>query len=213
MGSRNCRISDIENVFRHRAPGTIGKHRRFSVLVPLVEKDGEPNLLFEMRSSQLDNQPGEVCFPGGRMEAGETPEECAVRETVEELGVGYEDIRVISQLDTLHTYTNSTLYSFLGEIKYDRILEDKLNKQEVEYVFLVPLSKFIDNDPFIYKVDIHPGIGEDFPYHLVSSTRGYNWKKGDYEYPIYTFGKEKIWGLTGRIIHNMLQVLEGECNI
>jgi len=212
MNGNNYKISDIEKVFLGKAPGIIGRHRLFSVLVPLVEIDGKPNLLFELRSSELENQPGEVCFPGGGIEKNETAEECAIRETVEELGVRYEDIRIISQLDCLHTYSNSTLYAFLGEISYDRLLNAEINRKEVESIFFVPVEDFFANEPFIYKVVIKPEIGEDFPYHMVNSSKGYNWKKGDYEFPIYMFGEgeEKIWGLTARITHNLIEVLRKE---
>ena len=54
--------------------------RRSAVLVPLLYRGGEPELLFEQRSFLLEHQPGEVCFPGGRVEENETPEEAAVRE-------------------------------------------------------------------------------------------------------------------------------------
>jgi len=204
------RIEDIEKTFHDRKPGTIGKHRLFSVLVPLVEKDGELNLLFELRSSDLENQPGEVCFPGGRMEQGETAEECAIRETIEELGIEDRHIRIISQLDSLHTYSNSTLYSFLAEIKYDGLLDAKINTGEVESIFYVPVSEFEKNEPLIYEVVIRPDIGEDFPYHMVCASNGYNWKTGNYEFPIYGFGEKVIWGLTARIVHNMLKVLSGK---
>ena len=57
-----------------RAPGLMDSRRTYAVLVPLVERDGALHLLYEVRARMLRRQPGEVCFPGGRMEAGETPE-------------------------------------------------------------------------------------------------------------------------------------------
>ena len=52
-----------------------------------------PHLLFEVRADTLDRQPGEVCFPGGHMESGETPAACALRETEEELSIPSAAIR------------------------------------------------------------------------------------------------------------------------
>ena len=60
---------------------------QYSVLVPLVEREGGLSLLYEVRAGSLRRQPGEVCFPGGRLEGAESPEECALRETWEELGI------------------------------------------------------------------------------------------------------------------------------
>ncbi|MCL1983291.1 MAG: CoA pyrophosphatase [Clostridiales bacterium] len=202
-------IGDIEKKLSGRAPGVIGKHSCYSVLVPLVEKDGELNLLFEVRSYGMKRQPGEVCFPGGKIEAGETEEQCAVRETIEELGVGRDAIRVIAQLDRVHTYSNSTLYSFLGTIEYDGLLHEKINRKEVESVFYLPLSELLENDPFVYKMEVLPDVGEDFPYEMINFSEGYNWKKGITEVPIYKLEGKIIWGLTARISHNLVKILKG----
>ena len=71
----------------------------YAVLIPFVTTEEGKALLLEVRS-QLVKQPGEICFPGGRVEAGETPAETAVRETCEELGLKPEDIEVISEPET-----------------------------------------------------------------------------------------------------------------
>ena len=73
---------------------------KYAILIPWVEIDSVNALLLEVRS-QLVKQPGEVCFPGGRSECGETVTETAVRETCEELGLRPEDIEVISERDSL----------------------------------------------------------------------------------------------------------------
>ena len=200
-------MADVERIFSGRTPGILGSRRDYSVLVPLVRKDGELHLLFEVRSSNLKRQPGEVCFPGGRVEEHETTEECAVRETAEELGIEENDIKVIAELDALHVYTNFSMYSFLGEIDYDKVMSAKINHKEVASIFCVPLAEFISNEPYIYKMEIAPDIGDDFPYHMINSSNGYNWGKGVSEVPIYRFQGETIWGLTARICHNLANIL------
>ena len=77
-------ISELEGRFLDRVPGIMGVRTHYAVLVPVVEWNGKLHLLFEVRSDALRRQPGEVCFPGGRMEEGETPTQCALRETCEE---------------------------------------------------------------------------------------------------------------------------------
>jgi 8-oxo-dGTP pyrophosphatase MutT (NUDIX family) len=204
----DLKMKDIKKIFSERVPGIIGHYSYYSVLVPLVEKDGELNLLFEVRSSDLKRQPGEVCFPGGKIEKGETAEACAVREAAEELGIGQNDVKIIAQLDSLHTYSNFTLYSFLGEIEYEPLQRAEMNRKEVESIFYVPLSAFLLNEPFIYKMEIVPDIREDFPYEMVNFSNGYNWRKGVSEVPIYQFGGETIWGLTALICHNLAKNLK-----
>ena len=70
-------MRDLEHLRRRYAdhvPGLLGARHSYAVLCPLVERPDGLHLLFEVRSAALHRQPGEVCFPGGRMEAGETPE-------------------------------------------------------------------------------------------------------------------------------------------
>ena len=70
----------------------------YAVLIPLVETESGNALLLEVRSEKV-RQPGEICFPGGRSECGETVVETAVRETCEELGIEPSEIEVISELE------------------------------------------------------------------------------------------------------------------
>ena len=207
MKSAGLKIGDIEKAFAGRPHGVIGDYSYYSVLVPIVDVAGELNLVFEVRASGLKRQPGEICFPGGMLESGETGEECAVRETVEELGIGRSDVRVIAQLDSIHAYSNFTLYSYLGEISHEKLLGAKISRKEVESFFCVPLSEFVENEPFVYKSEIIPDIGDDFPYGMIDSSDGYDWGKGIHEVPIYRLGGRVIWGLTARITHNLAKIL------
>lgn len=61
----------------------------------MVEVNGEDALLFEVRSKRLEMQPGEICFPGGRIESGETPETAALRELWEELRVPSRQVTLL----------------------------------------------------------------------------------------------------------------------
>ena len=74
--------------------------RRNAVLIPLVEKEGELHILFEVRQAGI-RQGGEICFPGGMIEEGETAEEAAVRETAEELLIPAEKIEVIAPMHVM----------------------------------------------------------------------------------------------------------------
>ena len=203
-------IGTIEEIFENRTPGALGTHRFFSVLVPLVQKDGELNLLYEVRAEHMKRQPGEVCFPGGQVEKDESFEACSVRETVEELGIQPEDIHIIRQLDTLYTYSNFTMFSFLGTIEEESLLRMRCNPEEVRETFLVPLRFLMEQEPLVYKMKVEPVIGEDFPYEKIRFPRGYNWRKGTSEVPIYEFENRVIWGITGRITRNFIEILKSQ---
>lgn len=203
-------LKDFEDTFRNREPKSMGSYQYYSVLVPLVEKDGELHILYEVRAENLKRQPGEVCFPGGRIENGESAEECAVRETSEELNIRPEDIRIIAQMDFLHTYSNFTLYSLLGVIDYNVVSKITVNPDEVKEIFLVPVSFLAENEPEIYCFDVLPNIGPDFPYEKINLPNGYNWRKGKSTVPIYRYGDRVIWGLTARITNHLMDLVTGE---
>lgn len=207
---KKIKIKDFEKLFKNREPKSIGSYQYYSVLVPLVEKDKELHLLYEVRSENLKRQPGEVCFPGGRIEDGETAEECAVRETMEELNLKSEDIRIISQMDYLHTYSNFTLYSFLGVIDYEAVSRISVSQDEVKEIFLVPLSFLAENEPEVYHFDVLPNVGPDFPYDHINLKDGYNWRKGRSTVPIYRYDGRAIWGMTARITKHLIDLISGK---
>lgn len=203
-------LEEIENIFTNRDVGGVGEYRFFSVLVPLVEKDGQLHVLFEVRSIDLVRQPGEVCFPGGKVEKGESPRRCAIRETKEELGIEEENIRIICQLNSLHNYSNFTMYSFLGVIDYNVLKNSKIYEGEVKEKFLVPLSFFMETEPYIHKITVTPLGLDDFPYEMLRLTPDYYWRKGKIELPIYQYKGYDIWGLTGRIIRDFVKIIQGK---
>lgn len=200
-------IDAIEKIFRRRRATAVGDHNFFAVLVPLVKRGDGWELLYEVRGKRLERQPGEICFPGGAMEEGETPLQCATRETCEELGVEREAIRVISKLDTLHTVSNFTIYCYLGELDTGGM---DINTDEVEYVFSVPLEFFIANPPELHYMDMMPRVDEGFPYEKIDFQDGYRFRKGKASIPIYQFEDKVIWGITAKITYNFVQVLEGK---
>lgn len=201
-------IDDVKAAFEKRKPGALGKHGYFSVLVPLVEKEGELSLLYEVRAEHMKRQPGEICFPGGKVEEGEDFQQCAVRETVEELGIEEGDIQIISQMDVLYTYSNFTMFPFLGTIEKEALARVCCNPDEVKEIFLVPLKQLMETEPLVYQTKVVPVIGEDFPYEKIKFPQGYKWREGVSEVPIYEVRDRVIWGLTGRITRNLVDVLK-----
>jgi len=205
MGEYNLR--DIEKRFLGRTPKPLGPYHFYSVLVPLVLCGEELYLLFEVRSEDLKVQPGQICFPGGKMETGETPEECAIRETCEELNVHSDSIRVIAPLDYLHTYSNYTMYPFLGVLEIDDLGEIRPNEDEVKEVFYVPLSWFLENEPVTFEVEVLPRVPDDFPYEKINSTKDYKWRNGVTTIPVYRYEERSIWGLTALIARDLAENL------
>lgn len=77
----------LKEIFQDRKPGILGrdKYSNYAVLLPIIEQHNEPHILFEVRAYELRRQPGEICFPGGRVDQSDaTEKETAIRETIEE---------------------------------------------------------------------------------------------------------------------------------
>lgn len=202
------KISDFEKVFKDYEASPLGYYRYYSVLVPLVEHKSELHILYEVRAETLRTQPGQVSFPGGRIEEGETPEECAVREACEELCLQPSDIRIISPLDYLHTYSNFTMYPFLGVIDYDACISVTASRDEVKEVFFVPLSYLMNTEPLVYNSDVYPKIPDNFPYEKINTDNGYNWRKGTTSIPIYQYKGYAIWGMTALITQDLIRKMK-----
>ena len=201
-------IERIKNIYAGRKSQPIGKHNFFSVLVPFVVKDGELNFLLEVRSKTMESQPGEICFPGGHMEKNETPEEAALRETEEETGIPAGNVELIGPGDTLNGYANYTLYTTMGIISYEDYKNAVISEEEVDELFLIPVNDFQKEVLTVYTEEIRPFIEKNFPYEKVGITEDYPWRIGSWEIPVYDTGGRIIWGITARIIMQIIKVLE-----
>ncbi len=183
-----------------QAPGS-----EFAVLVPLVERPDGLHLLYEVRSGALHHQPGEVCFPGGRLEGSETPLACAVRETREELGVTDEQIDIVGPLDFTLRGT-SVVYPFLARLQAADLQGLPVNLDEVAQVFTVPLAWLRENPPEIYRHVYRPHP-DDFPYADVGVPDTYPWAKLVLEVPIYHGLPYPLWGMTARITKHLIDLI------
>lgn len=211
MNSRNLLKSEVlEKIFRERPVGAEEGFKFFSVLVPVVKKRDGLYLMYEVRARNMKRQPGEICFPGGEMERGETAMECALRETYEETGIEQCKVKVINQLDTIYTYSNFLMYCFLGIIEEEALETLSPNNAEVDEIFLVSLDKLVDTDPEVYRMTVAPEIPKDFPYDKVTGGKKYNWRKGSAIVPVYDIDDRIIWGLTARVTRKFIEIIRGE---
>src|SRR5215213_7559616 len=88
-----------------------------AVLVPLVWQEDEWHLLFTHRTDKVESHKGQVSFPGGACDEGETtPEQTALREVDEEIGIAPSDVRVLGRLTTLITITYFRVTPVVGVI-------------------------------------------------------------------------------------------------
>ena len=175
-----------------------------------MEEAGRTEVLYEVRAERLSRQPGEICFPGGLIEKGETPLECALRETEEEIGVKADSIRIISKLDSVFSAGGSQIHCFLGVIEQGDI---DFSRDEVAEVFTVDLEELAGKKPEIYESRMRQEPDPEFPYDKVTGGNMYPWRDGKAPVPVYDVedsrGRRRIiWGLTGRMTKQFLEVLK-----
>lgn len=173
-----------------------------AVLLPLIETESGLHVLFEVRPGHLRRQPGEICFPGGKVEKNEllNPQEAAVRETAEELGIRKNQVELLGPLNCFFGPPATIIYPYVGLIRdIDNIKPDPA---EVEEVFLAPLEHFIKNPPVESSAEVATRYAPDFPFNRVPASYKKDWyKKWTFPVYFYEYGERFIWGITARILY------------
>lgn len=158
-----------------------------AVLLPVIMR-AEPTILFTQRTAHLAKHSGQVSFPGGRSDAGDrSPAETALRETLEETGIGPAFIRVAGYLPRYRTGTGFDIAPVVGVLSADFTLAP--NPDEVAEAFEAPLAYFLD------------------PANRRLETRVW----GGRERSFYVFSPEgrAIWGATAAILVDFAARLTG----
>ena len=197
----------LSRLLEGRTPGLMDATGRYAVLVPLVKREDGWYLLYEVRARSMRRQPGEVCFPGGRMEGAESPEACALRETEEELSIPPSAVRILGRLDFIAHRANFIMYPILALVDAQAVEHMTLNPGEVDETFLVPVRHLLETEPLEYSYQLIPQPGEGFPYELIGIPRDYRWQLGGENVPVYPWEGHAIWGLTGRITRHLAALL------
>jgi 8-oxo-dGTP pyrophosphatase MutT (NUDIX family) len=169
--------------------------RQAAVLVPLFDEGDTAWVVLTRRSQHLRAHKGEVSFPGGRQDEGETLVEAALREAREEIALATDDIEIVGELDHLATVSsNSSIVPFVGVLPA-RPTGLVPNPVEVEEVLVVSLEELARDD--VFRTELWrwnpgaPGLDDERPIHF---------------FELYG---DTIWGATGRMLVNLLCVTFG----
>lgn len=180
-------------------------YRNSAVLVPLIKKNDEWNILFEVRSAHLKWQPGEICFPGGHIEAEDkTPDITAVRETCEELGLHRDEIQILGSLNYIVSQIGVILQPYVGVVSSHEAIRP--NTAEVAETFIVPISFFLATKPLAAEMEVATRPLPGFPYELVPQYTAEWTKRGTYPVYFYKYQQYIIWGITARVLHRFLKL-------
>ncbi|TFL19394.1 NUDIX hydrolase [Jannaschia formosa] len=159
--------------------------RDAAVLVAFQQAPDGLRLLLTKRSSRLRHHPGQIAFPGGKMDAGETPEQAALREAAEEVGLPGAD--VLGRLPSHETVTGFTVTPVLALIEPFAPVPEP---GEVEEVFSVPAAHVLD--PARFAVEERRWRGQWRRYYAVP------------------YGPYYIWGATARILRGLADRIGAE---
>lgn len=203
-------INKVYNIMKDREVGPLDVVHKFSVLIPLIKIGDEIHVIFEKRSNTLKDQPGEISFPGGKIEENETPKEAAIRETMEELNLDSKNIKLIAETDYLISKDLFAINCFVGSIEDVEFKDIVPNEGEVDYLFTVPLDFFLEVDPIMYCLNLYVEHNKSFPYELIPNGENYDWKKAPYSVYFYTYEDHIIWGFTAKMAYNFIKILRGE---
>ncbi|MCC8030051.1 MAG: CoA pyrophosphatase [Lachnospiraceae bacterium] len=198
-------LKDLE-ILRQHKPALIGMDqcRKAAVCIPLIETAAGYDLLFEVRSASIDSQPGDICFPGGMAEDGESMQETALRELGEELLISPPQVELIGLMDVLG---GSRLYVYPYAVLL-REYRSTFNADEAESVFRVPLSFFLEQEPEIYHTTMKVVPEEGFPYDRIYGGRDYAWRERREDILFYQYGEYTIWGMTARIARSFAEIVK-----
>jgi 8-oxo-dGTP pyrophosphatase MutT (NUDIX family) len=173
----------LGRVLRDREPAALpGPGRRAAVLIVLADRDGQATMLLTKRSDDMPTHPGQISLPGGVIDPEDpSPEAAALRETEEEVGLPRDALRVVGELDDVHTMASNFIirpFVALLEGRWEPVPSDA----EVARAFHVPVADVLRADAVL----------PDDPAPLALR---------------YPLGGEDVWGATARILRIFSLVL------
>ncbi|GAF12339.1 Nudix hydrolase YeaB [Bacillus sp. JCM 19046] len=178
-----------------------------AILLPLVQIENQVHILFQVRALSLNAQPGETCFPGGRIDqADSTPKDAAIREFTEELGIDPSLLSILAALPKIESPRKGLIYPFVAEVySLDTI---QPNPEEVDDWFTIPLDYLLHTEPTTGYITITIEPGENFPINQIANKRAYERKTYQMPEYFYTYNNRIVWGLTARVLNSFLQHLK-----
>lgn len=196
-------VDALRRLFGGHQPGLMGARHSYAVLCPLVERADGAHLLFEVRAAGI-RQGGEVCFPGGKADSGESAADCALRETGEELSIPRQEITLLGTPDFLCSQRGFLVQPVVGLVSADGMAALRPAPAEVADVFTAPLSFFRACPPEIYSYELLPRVPADFPYDAIGIPESYAFQRGRVEVPVWRYQGHIIWGMTARIVRHLI---------
>ncbi len=169
------------------------RQRRAAVLMPLVRTAGEWHLLFIRRATnENDRHSGQIAFPGGATEPNDdSATATALRETMEEIGLDSERIKVLAELDAYYTISHYKVTPVVGIVQWPSNLS--LETSEVARAFLIPINWLRNSENYTLRArsDIDKASAKRHPIIVYNE-----------------FDGETLWGATARMTMNFFKTID-----
>ena len=171
-------------------PGTAGREARAAgVLIPVYPRKGESHLLLTLRTDWVEMHRGQISFPGGMLEEGESATEAALREAEEEVGIRPDSVCVLGLLSVLHVpATGFNVTPVVGVISQRP--DFRPSPDEVACCLEVPLARLLHSR----------GV------EIEERDEDHHWLR----IPYFPVGGRKLWGATAMILAELLVMLGWE---
>jgi 8-oxo-dGTP pyrophosphatase MutT (NUDIX family) len=180
-------INKLREFMAHRHKKSITAPERISsaVLLPIYNKEGQCYILFTQRTNNVKEHKGQISFPGGARQDGESLLDTALRESLEEVGLSPTEVEVLGELDdTATTTSNFVVTPFVGVIPWPNDL--RADGWETDELIEVPISALWAKNSREDRKEVIGG-------QPVTSY-------------FYHYGDRVIWGATARILYQFLEL-------
>ena len=176
---------DLTRVSAYSPAAADGDGREAAVLAPVIDRGGEPHLLFTKRADHLGEHPGQMSFPGGGREPEDADlEDTAKREAHEEIGLEPADVDVRGRLDDIPTISNYAVRPFVARVPDREYTPDEREVAEIAVLALADLTDLSN----------YESERRDHPYY------------GDIRIHYFHVDGYTVWGATGRMLVQFLEL-------
>jgi 8-oxo-dGTP pyrophosphatase MutT (NUDIX family) len=157
---------------------------RSAVLIPVLRGEHEDFVLFTQRTERVEHHKGQISFPGGRLDPGESLIDCALREAREEVGIDPAAVQVLGALDETWTPTRYVISPFVGLLPRPPRFETSAD--EIERLLVLPLRRLLNPDRYDENEMTHLGRSAAVPFYYIDELI--------------------IWGATARMLRQFLHL-------
>jgi 8-oxo-dGTP pyrophosphatase MutT (NUDIX family) len=183
LGARPPGVAPVADIAPEHVPP--GGFHRAAVLVALHEKDGAPHVLLTRRTAHLSRHPGQISFPGGRLDPEEDHLAAALREAREEIALEPARAELLGRLSEVLVLTSAfRLTPWVASVPYP--YPYAAAPHEVDEILHVPLAALLT--PGAHRTERREAYGRIVDVHY------------------FTVGELTIWGATARILAELVTV-------